>query len=218
VEPHGGQPIERVGAPLGEGCGVVILVHGRGAGPRNILDLVPMLDRPDFSYLAPAAAGGTWYPYSFMAPIARNEPGISSGIAVLHGLIDQVVSRGVPTDRIVLLGFSQGACLAVTAAQRRPSRYGGVVVYSGALIGPPGSVWDEQGTFGGAPVFFGCSDMDAHVPRARVEESAAVLARMGATVTARIYPGMGHLVNDDELAFAQTLLAQVAARAPTPRS
>lgn len=189
---------------------VLIMVHGRGAGPTNILDLAPLLDHPQATYLAPAAAGGTWYPYSFLSPIERNEPGITSGIAVVHGLIDDLVERGVPTERIILLGFSQGACLAATAAQRRPTRYGGVIVYSGGLIGPPGATWSADGSFEGTPIFFGCSDRDAHIPEERVHESASHVERMGAAVTTRIYPGMGHLVNDDEIAFTRDLIATVA--------
>ena len=211
VEPHAGQPVARAGAPLANARAAVIMIHGRGAGPRNILDLVPVIGQPGVAYVAPAASGGTWYPKSFMAPIAENEPGISSGIAVVHALIDEVVGAGIATERILLLGFSQGACLTCTAAQRRPDRYGGVIAFSGGLIGPPGTVWAEHGDFGSTPVFFGCSDVDAHVPETRVRESAAVFERMGATVTTRIYPGMGHLVNDDEAAFARDLLAQLTA-------
>jgi predicted esterase len=187
----------------------VIMVHGRGARPESILELVPHLGHDDVAYLAPAASGGTWYPKSFMAPTEENEPGISSGIAVVHALLDEVVDAGVSTDRVVLLGFSQGACLACTAAQRRPDRYGGVMAFSGGLIGPPGTVWSEQGRFQSTPAFFGCSDVDAHVPEARVRESAAVYERMGAAVTVRIYPGMGHLVNGEELSFARDLLGQL---------
>jgi predicted esterase len=186
------------------------MVHGRGAGPKNILDLVAAIGHPGVAYLAPAAAGGTWYPLSFMAPIEQNETGITSGISVIHALIDEVIAAGIPVERIMLLGFSQGACLACTAAQRRPDRYGGVVVFSGGLIGPPGTTWTERDAFRSAPVFFGCSDRDAHVPEARVRESGAVFQRMGALVTTRIYPGMGHMVNDDEISFARELLARLA--------
>ena len=210
VPPHARQPIVRLGAPLAAARAAVIMIHGRGAGPRNILDLVPAIEHPDVAYLAPAAAGGTWYPLSFMAPIAQNEPGITSGISVIHSLIDEVIAAGLTADRLVLLGFSQGACLACTAAQRRPGRYGGVLIFSGGLIGPPGSAWNEDGAFESTPVFLGCSDNDPHVPESRVRETAAVFERMGAEVTARIYPGMGHLVNDDEIAFARELLARLA--------
>ena len=211
VAPHAGQPVVRAGVSLADARAAVIMIHGRGAGPRNILDLAPLIGHSGVAYLAPAASGGTWYPKSFLMPIAENEPGISSGIAVVHGLIEEVVAAGVPAERIMLLGFSQGACLTCTAAQRRPDRYGGVVAFSGGLIGPPGTRWEETGNFQSTPIFFGCSDADAHVPETRVRESAAVFERMGAAVTTRIYPGMGHLVNDDEVTFARDLLAQLTA-------
>jgi predicted esterase len=207
--PHAGQPVETLGRPLGDGRAVVIMIHGRNAGPANILDLVPRLDRPELTYLAPAAADGTWYPFSFMAALARNEPGISSGIGVVDGLVRKARDAGVSTDRVVLLGFSQGACLAAETAIRHPARYGGVIVFSGGLIGPPGTEWADVGSLDGTPVFLGCSDVDSHVPASRVTESADILMRSGAVVTTRIYPGMGHLVNEDEIAFAQSLLDQV---------
>lgn len=209
MRPHVGQPVETMGRPLGEGRAAMILVHGRGAAPANILDLARALDHPEFTYLAPAAADQTWYPFSFMADIASNEPGISSGLAVLGGLVDLVIGEGVPRERIVLAGFSQGACLLSEFAVRHAGRYGGVLAFSGGLIGPPGTTWPYSGAFGGAPVFLGCSDVDAHVPLARVEESAEVFARMGAEVEKRVYPGMGHLINDDEMVFAQSVVEAV---------
>jgi predicted esterase len=211
LPPHAGQPVLRAGVPLASARAAVIMIHGRGAGPANILDLVPRIGHADVAYLAPAASGGAWYPKSFMAATDENEPGISSGISVVHGLIDEVISGGVAVDRIMLLGFSQGACLTCTAALRRPARYGGVVVFSGGLIGPPGTVWEETGHFDATPIFLGCSDIDGHVPATRVHESATVFERMGANVTTRIYPGMGHLVNDDEADFARDVLASIAA-------
>lgn len=210
ILPHGGQPVMRAGVPLSEARAAVIMVHGRGAGPANILDLVPRIGNPGVAYLAPAASGSTWYPRGFMAEIEGNEPGVTSGISVVHSLIDEVIAAGVPAERLMLLGFSQGACLTSTAAQRRPDRYGGVMVFSGGLIGPPGTSWAEQGSFASTPVFFGCSDVDAHVPERRVRESAAVFKRMGADVTLCIYPGMDHVVNDEEAEFARDLLSQLA--------
>jgi predicted esterase len=210
VPPHAGQATGRAGVPLAQANAAVIMIHGRGARPESILERVPHLGSAGVAYLAPAASGGTWYPKSFMALTEENEPGITSGIAVVHSLIDEVIAAGIPTDRLMLLGFSQGACLTSTAAQRRPDRYGGVIVFSGGLIGPPGTTWDEHGSFDSTPVFFGCSDVDAHVPEQRVRESTAVCERMGANVTTRIYPGMGHLVNEEELAFARDLLARLA--------
>jgi predicted esterase len=209
MKPHGGEPLAAAGAPLGESPAVAIMVHGRNAAPANILDLVPRFERPDFTYLAPAAAGRTWYPLSFMAERAQNEPGISSGLWVLEQLVAQVVARGIPKPRILLLGFSQGACLTAEFAVEHADRYGGVILYSGGVIGAPGTTWTYPGSFGGTPVFLGCSDVDAHVPKTRVDESAALFTRMGATVTERIYPGMGHFVNDDEIAFTRALMNAV---------
>ena len=210
MEPHAGQPVIEAGVPLGQAPAAVIMVHGRNAGPANILDLVPRLARPNLTYLAPAAANRTWYPHSFMAGIASNEPGLSSGLGVLESLLARTQAAGIPPSRIVLLGFSQGACLTAEFAVRHASRFGGVVLFSGGVIGPPGTRWDDAGRFDGTPVFLGCSDQDSHVPESRVRESAELFRRMGADVTKRTYPGMGHLVNDDEIAFAQELLAAVS--------
>lgn len=211
MKPHEGQPIATRGRPLGEGSAAMILVHGRGASSASILELADALAHPAFTYLAPAAAHNTWYPQSFLAPTAANEPGISSGLAVLDRLVARVTAAGVPRERVVLAGFSQGACLASEFAVRHAARYGGLLAFSGGLIGPPGTRWPHEGDFLGMPAFFGCSDVDAHVPKSRVDESAAVFERMGAAVEKRIYPGMGHLVNDDELAFARALLESVGA-------
>lgn len=211
VPPHAGQPLVTIGPPLARAKAVIIMIHGRGAAPRNILELAPLIAGRDVACLGPTASGGTWYPMSFMAPTAQNEPGITSGISVVHGLIDDAIAAGVPSERIVLLGFSQGACLAGTAAQRKPRRYGGVIMLSGGLIGPPGTTWSADGDFAGTPIFLGCSDIDAHIPEPRVRESAAHFTRMGANVDCRIYPGMGHLVNEDELAFAKQLVEGVVA-------
>ena len=206
MDPHAGQPVLEAGAPLGEAPIAVIMVHGRNAGPANILDLVPRLARPHVTYLAPAAAGRAWYPHSFLAEVGTNEPGLSSGLGVLAALVTRVAAAGVPRERVVLLGFSQGACLTAEFAVRHAARFGGVAVFSGGVIGPPGTSWNTPGDFAGTPVFFGCSDTDSHVPEVRVTESAALFARLGATVTSRIYPGMGHLVNDDEIAWTQDLI------------
>ncbi len=210
VAPHAGQPVTTLGVPLAQTRALVIAVHGRNAAPRNILDIAPLIHNTHVAFVAPAAAGNSWYPQSFLAPIEQNEPGITSGISVVHAMIDDAIGRGVPSERIVLMGFSQGACLVATAAQRRAQRYGGVLVFSGGLIGPPGTEWSEAGDFAGTPVFLGCSDVDGHIPADRVRESAALFERMGASVTTRLYEGMGHLVNEDEVAFARDLLTAVA--------
>ena len=188
---------------------LVVMIHGRGAGPENILDLVPRLARPQFQYVAPAAPNRTWYPYSFMADIEANEPHLSHALEQIGAAIQHGEANGRTRDRIVLIGFSQGACLATEFMIRNASRFGGLIAFSGGAIGPPGTRWAEAGRFDGTPMFFGCSDTDAHVPEARVRESAAVCERMGASVTTKIYPGMGHLVNDDEITHAQRVLDQV---------
>jgi glyoxalase family protein len=211
--PHADQPVVESGAPLGTGQAVVIMVHGRNAAPANILDLARRWNRPALTYLAPAAAGRTWYPHSFMADIASNEPGISSGIARLASLVERVESAGVARSQIVLCGFSQGACLASEFAIRHAGRFGGLLMFSGGAIGPPGTTWPYEGRFEGTPVFIGCSDRDDHIPETRVRETSDIFVRMGADVTLRVYPGMGHLVNDDEIAFAQGLLDTVAGQA-----
>jgi predicted esterase len=212
MDPHANQPVTYAGAPLGQSRAAMILIHGRGASPQDILGLVPSLGHPEFSYLAPAARGATWYPQTFMADIHANEPFLSSALATIDRLVTSLAAGGMPMERVVLLGFSQGACLASEFAVRHPRRYGGVIAFSGGLIGPPGTSWDEQaGRFDGTPVFFGCSDVDPHIPKARVDESAAVLSRMGAEVTERIYPRMGHLVNDDEVSFLRTLMDRIIA-------
>lgn len=198
------------GAPLGEGLGVVIMVHGRNAGPQNILELVPLLDRPRFTYLAPAAPNRTWYPYSFLAEKEQNAPALTHALAQIEHLVGDIVARGTSRERLVFLGFSQGACLSGEYAVRHADRYGGLVMFSGGLIGPLGTTWTVPGSFKGTPVFLGCSDVDPHIPKHRVDESADVFARLDADVTKRIYPGMGHTVNDDEIAFAQTILDRVA--------
>jgi predicted esterase len=210
MEPHGSQPMMQHGEPLGT-APVLLMIHGRGAGPKNILDLVPRLARPGFTCLAPAAAGNTWYPYSFMAETGQNQPGLDSALATLRGIVDDVMAKGVPPERIVLLGFSQGACLTSEFAARHARRYGGVIAFTGGLIGPPGTAWNYPGSFDGTPVFLGCSDVDHHVPKTRVDETAEVFTRMGASVDQRIYPGMAHIVNDDEIAAAQEILDAVVA-------
>lgn len=208
--PHQGQRVVATGAPLRQAKGAVVMVHGRGSSPESILTLVPALNRPELAYLAPQAAGGAWYPESFLAPISRNEPGITSGLQAIADVLAIVRAEGVPLERTVLLGFSQGACLSLEYAARNARRYGGVATLSGGLIGPDGTPRDYAGTMDGTPVFLGCSDVDFHIPRERVEESAEVMGRLGADVTMRLYPGMGHLVNEDEIAHVQAILDGIA--------
>jgi predicted esterase len=207
-DPHGGQPVLRRGPSAAGARLAVILVHGRGASADDILALSRELAAKDVMYLAPQAAGLTWYPYSFLAPIPQNEPGISSGLRVLSGLVAQLDQEGLPADRVVLMGFSQGACLALEFVARHARRYAGAIGLSGGLIGPPGTPRDYGGSLAGTPVLLGCSDIDPHIPVARVHESAGALARLGAAVDTRIYPRMGHTVNRDELDAVSAILAR----------
>jgi predicted esterase len=206
TDPHAHLPVEIAGAPLGDGRGVAILLHGRGAGPHNILELVPQFGLPSFTYLAPTAADHTWYPFSFMHPIEQNEPKLTSALGRIDSLIDEALGAGIGADRIVLIGFSQGACLAGEYAVRHPKRYGGIAMLSGGLIGPPGTAWPDSGDFSSTPVFLGCSDRDPHIPLGRVNESTAVFRRMNAQATERIFPGLGHLVNAEEVAEVRNIL------------
>lgn len=212
TSPHQGQPTYTAGMPLHLARAVMILIHGRGASAHDILALAPVLHHPDFAYLAPQARGHTWYPYSFLAPLTQNEPGLSSGLRVVDELVAQVEQAGIPSEHMVLAGFSQGACLACEYAARHARRYGGLLVFSGGLIGPPGTPRDYAGTLAGTPVFVGSSDPDPHIPVARVHETAAVLADLGASVTKRLYPGMGHTIIQDEIDLAQSIVSQVLAR------
>lgn len=209
--PHQGQPVLATGLPLAEARAAMVMVHGRGASAEDILTLAPALSHPAFAYLAPQARGGTWYPYSFLSPIASNEPGISSGIRAIADVLERIAAAGIPPERAMLLGFSQGACLSLEFAARHARRWGGVAGLSGGLIGPDGTPRDYSGSLDGTPVFLGCSDVDFHIPRERVEESADVLRRLGAAVTMRLYPGMGHLVNDDEIDQVRAMMESVVA-------
>lgn len=195
------------GSPLGQATAAMILVHGRGATAEDILSLGHELGRPDLAYLAPQAEGYSWYPYSFLAPLERNEPGLSNGLALLGHLMERLEAEGIPPERTVLLGFSQGACLSLEYAARNARRFGGVAGLSGGLIGPAGTPRDYPGSFDGTPVFLGCSDRDPHIPLERVKETTQVLTRMGADVTERIYPALGHTVNEDELERVRELVA-----------
>jgi predicted esterase len=185
------------------------MVHGRGGSADDILALSDEIGIPGFAYLAPQAAGNSWYPNSFLSPIAQNEPGISSGLAAIASVLETIDRAGIPAERAMMLGFSQGACLSLEFTARAARRYGGVVGLSGGLIGPEGTPRGYSGSLAGTPVFLGCSDVDPHIPEARVIETATVLRRLGADVDVRIYPGMGHTINQDELEAVRGMMRAV---------
>jgi phospholipase/carboxylesterase len=207
--PHQGQPLLVAGESLEKAQAAMIMVHGRGASAEDILGLSVDLKQPGFVYLAPQAAGYSWYPNSFLAPIASNEPGLSSGLAIIASVLEQLAGAGIPAERTILLGFSQGACLSLEFVARNARRYGGVAGLSGGLIGPDDTPRNYAGSLAGTPVFLGCSDVDFHIPKERVLQSAEVLQRMGGDVTTRLYPRMGHTVNRDELGFVQGMMQKL---------
>lgn len=211
TDPHADQPVATAGVPLAAADVAVLMCHGRGATAEGILDLAAEFDRVDAAYLAPQAARNTWYPHPFLAELDDNEPWLSSALRTVGRTLDRIRDAGIPTERTVLLGFSQGACLAVEYAARNPRRYGGLVVLSGGLIGPPDITRDYTGCLDGTPVFIGCSDRDPHIPLERVHETSSVLTSLGATVTEEIYPNMGHGVVPDELDQVRDLIAAVPA-------
>lgn len=194
-----GSDLERAGK-------AVIAIHGRGGSAGDIIGLARTIGTARETWLAPQAADHTWYPYSFLAPVEQNQPYLDSALSVIEVLMQQLEDSGVPANRVVLLGFSQGACLASEFVARHPRRYGGLIVYSGGLIGAQLDPSTYASGLAGTPVFGGCSDVDAHIPVERFETTGEILAAQGAVVDFRVYPGMAHTINKDELAAARTLL------------
>lgn len=208
---HRDVPIRTAGTALKDARAAMIMLHGRGASAEDILTLAHELDQNSFAYFAPQAVNSTWYPYSFLTPIERNEPWLSSALDLISTLLEDIVGAGIPPDRIMLLGFSQGACLALDYVARNPERYGGVVGMSGGLIGPPGVNWDFSGSLERTPVFLGCSDVDPHVPPERFLETVDMFRKLDAEVVFQLYPGMGHTVNLDEINRAHRMMENLLA-------
>jgi phospholipase/carboxylesterase len=208
LDPHAAGEVYRAGSPLQNAAGVVILLHGRGGSARDILSLADALEgeRLKLAFLAPQAAGSTWYPNSFLAERASNEPWLSSALAKVQSVVEMAVAAGFPQERIVIGGFSQGACLATEFVATHPTRYAGLIAWTGGLIGPLGSDLSHAGDLAGTPAFQGSGDPDPHVPWSRVEESARILTAMGAKVTSRRYPGKPHSVSAEEIEFARKLI------------
>lgn len=207
--PHQGQPLLAAGEPLESASAAMIMIHGRGASAEDILSLAAEVDQPGFAYLAPQAAEYSWYPNRFLAPLASNEPGLTSALAIIAMLLERVSNAGIDPEHTILLGFSQGACLALEFASRNARRYGGIVGLSGALIGPDYAQRDYPGTLQETPIFLGCSDKDPHIPRDRVLASAEILQQQGGIVTTRLYPYLGHTVNRDELEAIRLMMSSL---------
>jgi predicted esterase len=203
---HDGRVLRFKGTPLNEAKAAVLMLHGRGDSARGILSLADVLAPAGVAYAAPEAEGNTWYPHSFLMPLERNEPQLSSALKAVQDALGELEAAGLARENIVLLGFSQGACLALESAAQNATRYGGVIALSGGLIGPDGAPREYPESLSSTPVFLGCSDIDAHIPEARVRESADVMQNLGGTVDLRIYPGMGHTVNQDEVSAATKII------------
>jgi phospholipase/carboxylesterase len=201
--PHQSQPTRTAGESIHRAKAAMLMVHGRGAQAEDILTLADLLDFSEFAYLAPQAADNSWYPNRFLDPIAENEPWLTSALAFVGDVFALIVQAGIPPERIILLGFSQGACLTLEFAARNAQRFGGVVGLSGALIGPDGTPRDYLGSLAGTPVFLGCSDVDFHVPKERVSQTGEILRGLAGDVTERFYPNMGHTINQDEIDFVR---------------
>jgi len=207
--PHAAQPTAYGGLPPEEATAALVLVHSRGGSPEDILALAEFVDPRNLTVVAPQAAGHTWYPQSFLAPVAANEPGRSSGLSVLESIVQELAAGGIPPERLVLAGFSQGACLTLEFVARHPQRFGAVAGLTGGLIGPPGTLGGYQGSLEGTPIFLGSGDPDPHVPWARVEETAAILEQLGAQVELARYPGRAHTISEDEVRHLGSLVELV---------
>lgn len=205
--PHQNQPVYAAGEKLDSATAVMILLHGRGAAAEDILSLSAYLTQPGLAFLAPQAEGYTWYPNRFIFPVEQNEPHLSAALGVVDHLVNHVQELGIPSEKVFIGGFSQGACLASEYVIRNPKKYAGLLVFSGGYIGPMNETREPMGNLMGTPAFLGCSDIDPHIPLQRVKETTSLLQSMGAQVTERIYPGMGHMINDDEIDRARYLVA-----------
>lgn len=203
---HANQPVLHAGAPLAEAKGAVVLLHGRGGSAEDILSLAHPLYQEGLAYLAPQAAGHTWYPNSFLAPREANEPWLSSALEKVGSVVAEIEAAGIHRDHIVIAGFSQGACLATEFVASNAARYAGLIAFTGGLIGPPDVNLHHEGSLAGTPALFLSGDPDPHVPWQRVQDSAAELERMGAVITARRYPGRPHTITPEELELARTLI------------
>ena len=204
-DPHRDQPILSGGAPLDQAAGALVLLHGRGGSAQEMLTLARDLSS-SLAWLVPEAAGRMWYPYSLLEKVERNRPHLNSALALLKRVMEKAEAANIPADRVLLFGFSQGASVVLEFAARNPRRYAGIVALSGALLGPEGTPRDYTGSLAGTPVFLGCGDVDPHLPKRRVDETAAVFERLGAAVTKKVYAGLAHGMNEDEMGKLRSIV------------
>lgn len=204
--PHENQPVYSAGKKLDEATAAMILIHGRGANAEDILSLSAHLTHPGLAYLAPQAEDYTWYPNRFIFPVEKNEPHLSSALSVIDKIVKLIEEKNISSEKIFIGGFSQGACLASEYVIRNPKKYGGLFVFSGGYIGALNQDREPNGDLQNTPVFIGCSDIDPHIPLQRVQETTKLLQAMNAQVTERIYPNMGHTINDEEIALANEII------------
>jgi len=209
ADPHADQPIRTAGASPEDADAAVVLVHGRGARADGMLQFAREFGRDGLYYVAPQAQRGTWYPNRFLAPIERNQPHLDSALDRLGRAVEEAQSGGLPTDKVILVGFSQGACLVSEFVARDPKRYGGLVLLSGGLIGEEGTEFDHAGDVDGMPFFVGVSDDDPHIPMSRAEETAAVFERLNADVRFDRYEGRGHGIFEEEIEYLEGLVESV---------
>jgi len=207
--PHQKEKTVFAGAKPGKAKAAIILLHGRGATAESILTLADEFTGEDILYAAPQAAGFQWYPYSFLAPSQKNESGLSSGLQAIFDIVTDLESKGIKKEKTVLAGFSQGACLASEFVARHPAHYGGLLAFSGGLIGDEVLSENYSGSLNNTPCFLGCSNIDPHIPLERVRESENILTGMGADVSTKIYKGMGHTINQDEIDEANSIISKV---------
>ena len=207
--PHQGLPFATAGDALPDAQAAMILVHGRGASAATILGLAQEFNIPHFAYTAPPAHRNSWYPHSFLNPLSDNQPGLDSGLQAIADLVAYIETAGIPAEKIIIGGFSQGACLSMEFVARNAKRYGGAFALSGGLIGPLGMARQYGGSLDKTPIFLSCSDIDFHIPVERVHETADIMTTLGGQVTKIIYPQMGHTVNIDEISHIKKIMAQL---------
>jgi len=206
-DPHAGQPIRTAGAPPEEAAAAVVLVHGRGARADGMLQFAQEFGREGLHYAAPQARRGTWYPNSFLAPVERNQPHLGSALAHVGRAVEAAQSGGIPPEKVLLVGFSQGACLVSEFVARDPKRYAGLVLLSGGLIGAAGTEFGYDGDVDGMPFFLGVSDDDPPIPVSRAAETVDVFEGFDADVRFDEYHGRGHGIFPEEVEYLEELVA-----------